>query len=123
MFDLTTPEEELKNKVAVEFFGDFDTTERTNNIDFMVAPKNQPTDRKNYYLWAEAKKGNKSDIYASIVQLILTIGKAKLQDSLIPPHFLGALAKSHIFLAKMILIGALRLATTNQKSSSNFTHS
>ena len=90
MFDLNTPEEELKNKVAVEFFSDFDTTERTNNIDFMVAPKNQHSDRKSYYLWAEAKKGNKSDIYASIVQLILTIGKAKLQDSLIPPHYLGA---------------------------------
>lgn len=90
MFDLNIPEEELKNKVAVDFFSGFDTTERTNNIDFMVALKNQPSDRKNYYLWAEAKKGNKSDIYASIVQLILTIGKAKLQDLLIPPHFLGA---------------------------------
>ncbi|MGX2982881.1 hypothetical protein [Helicobacter sp. 23-1045] len=101
MFDLNTPEEEIKNKVGQEFFGDFDTTERTNNIDFMVAPKithplRHPNARegeslrKNYYLWAEAKKGNKSDIYASIVQLILTIGKAKLQDSLIPPHFLGA---------------------------------
>ena len=90
MFDLNIPEEELKNKVAMEFFSGFDTTERTNNIDFMVALKNQPSDRKNYYLWAEAKKGNKSDIYASIVQLILTIGKAKLQDLLIPPHFLGA---------------------------------
>ena len=90
MFDLNIPEEELKNKVAVDFFSGFDTTERTNNIDFMVSLKNQPSDRKNYYLWAEAKKGNKSDIYASIVQLILTIGKAKLQDLLIPPHFLGA---------------------------------
>lgn len=93
MFDLTTPEEELKNKVAVEFFADFDTTERTNNIDFMVALKNQPIDRKNYYLWAEAKKGNKSDIYASIVQLILTIGKANGEiksKKLRAPSFFGA---------------------------------
>ena len=126
MYDLNIPEEELKNKVAVEFFADFDTTERTNNIDFMVAPKithplHHPSARegeslrKIYFLWAEAKRG-KSNIVESFIQLILTIGKAKLQDLLIPPHFLGAfdaekshlsnLAKSHIFLVKMILIGA-----------------
>ena len=104
MFDLNTPEEELKNKVGREFFADFDTTERTNNIDFMVAPKithplHHPSVRegkslrKIYFLWAEAKKGNKSDIYASIVQLILTIGKANGEiksKKLRAPSFFGA---------------------------------
>ncbi len=95
MYDLNIAEEELKNKVATDFFGDFDTTERPNNIDFVVAQKYAPTQNnqskiKQYLLWAEAKRGNKSDIIESFIQLILTIGKAKLQDSHIPPQFLGA---------------------------------
>ncbi|GAB1430491.1 hypothetical protein MASR2M18_13240 [Ignavibacteria bacterium] len=40
-------------------------------------------------LWAEAKKGS-SDIYKSIVQLILTIGKARTFDKFLPPAMLGA---------------------------------
>jgi very-short-patch-repair endonuclease len=40
-------------------------------------------------LWAEAKKG-KSDIIKSIVQLILTIGKARTFDKELPPTLLGA---------------------------------
>ena len=89
MFDLTTPEEELKNKVAMEFFGDFNATARFNNVDFVIAPMIQTTRESQYFLWAEAKRG-KSDIIESFIQLILTIGKAHLQDSLIPPYFLGA---------------------------------
>ena len=93
MYDLNIAEEELKNKVAMDFFSDFDTTERTNNIDFMVADKNKANDKKIYYLWAEAKKGNKADIYASMVQLILTIGKANGEmksKKLRAPSFFGA---------------------------------
>jgi len=40
-------------------------------------------------LWAEAKAGS-SDIYTSIVQLILTIGRARTFDKYLPPFFLGA---------------------------------
>lgn len=40
-------------------------------------------------LWAEAKKGS-SDIYKSIVQLILTIGKARTFDKFLPPAMVGA---------------------------------
>jgi hypothetical protein len=40
-------------------------------------------------LWAEAKQG-RSDIYNSIVQLILTIGKARTFDKFLPPPMLGA---------------------------------
>ena len=89
MFDLNTTEEELKNKVAMEFFGDFNATARFNNVDFVIAPMIQTTRESQYFLWAEAKRG-KSDIVESFIQLILTIGKAHLQDSLIPPYFLGA---------------------------------
>jgi len=40
-------------------------------------------------LWAEAKQGS-SDIYKSITQLILTIGKARTFDNYLPPTMLGA---------------------------------
>lgn len=40
-------------------------------------------------LWAEAKKDS-SDVYRSLVQLILTIGKARTFDNHLPPPFLGA---------------------------------
>jgi predicted RNA methylase len=39
--------------------------------------------------WAEAKKG-KAEIAKSIVQLILTVGKARTFDKFLPPAFLGA---------------------------------
>ena len=92
-YDLKLIEESLKLKVAKDFFGRFDTTDLTDNIDFMVADKNTTCVRKQkeYFLWAEAKRGNKADIYASIVQLILTIGKAEMkQRTLLPPHYFGA---------------------------------
>jgi hypothetical protein len=41
-------------------------------------------------LWAEAKT-NSSDIYNSISQLILTIGKARTFDKFLPPPMLGAI--------------------------------
>ena len=92
-YDLKLIEESLKLKVAKDFFGRFDTTDITDNIDFMVADKNTTGVRKQkeYFLWAEAKRGNKADIYESIVQLILTIGKAEMkQRTLLPPHYFGA---------------------------------
>lgn len=94
MYDLSLREEELKNKVAEEWFADFDTTEIIGNIDFSVAlptPKGQiPLFETEYLLWAESKKGNKNDIYKSFVQLILTIGKARTFEHHLPPAFLGA---------------------------------
>lgn len=90
MYPLDIDEEEVKNKVAQDFFAKFDTTQRFKNIDFVIAPKKQITKEKTYFLWAEAKKGNKSDIIKSFIQLILTIGKARLQECEIPPLFLGA---------------------------------
>ena len=78
-------EEELKNKIAEDIFGNFDCTKIIGDVDFCV------TDKRNEdinYLWAEAKKDD-YDIYAMFVQLILTIGKARTFDKFHPPSYLG----------------------------------
>ena len=85
-------EEEIKNRVAHDYFGDYDSVRLLGDIDFCIAV---PTDGNELFeqeslLWAESKKGNKFDIYESFVQLILTIGKARTFDKHLPPAFLGA---------------------------------
>ena len=97
-------EEELKNKVSQDYFADFDTTKIIGNIDFCISNNINPRSvsdaskgvqiqnslfETSSLLWAEAKKG-KSNIYNSLVQLILTIGKARTFDKYLPPAFLGA---------------------------------
>ena len=77
-------EEEIKNKIARDYFSDFDCTRIIGNIDFCVTVSEIES-----LFWAEAKKGS-SDLYRSIVQLILTIGKARTFDKQLPPAFLGA---------------------------------
>jgi hypothetical protein len=84
-------EEELKNKVAQDYFPSFDATKIIGNIDFCVSVAAQTAlFEEQFLLWAEAKKGNKEDIYESFVQLILTVGKARTFDKYLPPVFLGA---------------------------------
>lgn len=41
-------------------------------------------------LWAESKRGVISDLYKPLVQLILTIGKARTFETYLPPPFLAA---------------------------------
>jgi hypothetical protein len=87
-------EEELKNKIAQDYFDLFDGTKIIGKVDFCVAPpqpspKGREQEDTQFLLWAEAKKG-KADIYKSIVQLILTIGKARTFDKYLPPAYLGA---------------------------------
>jgi hypothetical protein len=82
-------EEELKNKVGVDWFAAFDTTEILGNIDFTVFPKQDNLFGRTPLLWAEAKTGN-FDVPTMFVQLILTIGKARTYDKTMPPAFLGA---------------------------------
>ena len=83
-------EEELKNKIGVDWFKVFDTTEILGNIDFTVFPKqNKLFDGREPLLWAEAKTGN-FDVTTMFVQLVLTIGKARTFDKTLPPAFLGA---------------------------------
>jgi hypothetical protein len=87
-------EEELKNKVAQDYFWLYDCTKIIGNVDFCVCmhQSSSPSEglgEAHSLLWAEAKKGT-SDVYKSIVQLILTIGKARTFDKYLPPAMLGA---------------------------------
>ena len=86
-------EEELKNCVAKDFFGQYDTTKIIGNIDFCVAVPATETlfeDETESLVWAEAKEGTSHNIYHSFVQLILTIGKARTFDRYLPPQYLAA---------------------------------
>ena len=86
-------EEELKNRVAHDWFGAFDCARIIGNIDFCVDVPATELDlgyAAEPMLWAEAKAGNRKDIVASFVQLILTIGGEHAADKNLPPHFLGA---------------------------------
>lgn len=83
-------EEEIKNKIADEFFKGFDTTKIIGKVDFCVSEKTNKllAEAKNY-LWAEAKR-SKTEIDKMLSQLILTIGRARTFDRELPPAYLGA---------------------------------
>ncbi len=83
-------EEELKNKIAQDYFWLYDCTKIMGNLDFCVSMlQTDEAQEQESLLWAEAKKGV-SDVYLSLVQLILTIGKARTFDKFLPPAMLGA---------------------------------
>ena len=84
-------EEELKNKIAQDIFWQYDCTKIIGNVDFCVCMHLSQKEifEQESLLWAEAKSGS-SDIYKSLVQLILTIGKARTFDKFLPPAMLGA---------------------------------
>ena len=72
-------EEELKNKLAQDYFKVFDCTKIIGNVDFCVTLQTKNKNQGQLFeteslLWAEAKQGIRADIYESFVQLILTIG-------------------------------------------------
>ena len=81
-------EEELKNKVGHDYFAAYNHTDIIERIDFAVAHPETFFGQKHYFLWAEAKRAN-SDIYKALAQLILTIGKARTFERLLPPNYLG----------------------------------
>lgn len=84
-YSKTIQEEELKNKVREEWFSGYDNTEIPGKVDFYVGYDGTS------YLWAEAKRGVKRDIYEQFVQLILTIGKDRRFNELDAPDYLGAI--------------------------------
>ncbi|EKT0444927.1 hypothetical protein QDH72_000596 [Campylobacter upsaliensis] len=109
MYPINLPEEELKSKVAADFFSPnpqsefikldkeqkallktLDSTQILGRIDFCISYNAKTLFQPINFLWAEAKKGNKSDIIESFIQLILTIGKEKTYENNLPPLFLGA---------------------------------
>ncbi len=91
-------EEELKNKIAADFFGTFDCTRIVGNIDFCVSPKRRDPRQMTFVpeapiLWAEAKN-HPTDVHRMLAQLILTIkgiGRAACPHAadLEPPRFVG----------------------------------
>lgn len=83
-------EESLKQKVAQDFFPQYDCSNILGRVDFSACIKDTtPTLFDNdFMLWGEAKRGVVKDIYTSFVQLILTIGKEKTFDKYLPPVFL-----------------------------------
>ena len=93
MFDLKANEETIKSFVAEEYFSDFDCRDHIGNIDFTVAirkDKRELFPEKEYLLWAESKRGKDHELYESFIQLILTIGKERTTEKVLPPKFLGA---------------------------------
>jgi len=85
-------EEEIKLKVAEDWFPKYDTTQILGNVDFCVKlhTEGPMLFETPSLLWAEAKKGSRSNPIESLVQLIITIGKARTFDKCMPPPFLGA---------------------------------
>ncbi len=87
-------EEELKLVIAEQFFAAYDCKPRIGKIDFCVVGTRHDSSGKTKdirsLLWAEAKRGTVADIYKPLVQLILTIGKARTFDTYLPPPFLAA---------------------------------
>ena len=91
-------EEELKLVIAEQFFAAYDCKPRIGKIDFCVSQsftrrntnKSEATKPIVSLLWAEAKRGTVADIYKPLVQLILTIGRARTFDTYLPPPFLAA---------------------------------
>lgn len=94
IYDFNLREEEIKKRVADDFFAQFETSHILGNVDFCVSVQDGlglTTDSDiQSLLWAESKKGNKEDINESFVQLILTIGKEKTNEKYMPPSYLGA---------------------------------
>ncbi len=93
-YEVNIREEELKNTVAQDYFEGFNTNKIIGDVDFCVSMNSTPSLKAGEFeiqslLWAEAKKGS-SDSYNSLVQLILTIGKARTFDKYLPPAMLGA---------------------------------
>ena len=104
-------EEELKNKVAQDLFEGFDTTQIIGRVDFCVSIPADPLglNEAESLFWAEAKKGTSHDIYESIIQLILTLGKERPQDTILPPAFIGAFdAEKMAFLPYSAILEVLR---------------
>ena len=86
-------EEELKLVIAEQFFAQYDCKPRIGKIDFCVTQKqHQQKDSEHFVslLWGEAKRGIVTDLYKPLVQLILTIGKARTFETYLPPPFLAA---------------------------------
>lgn len=112
-------EEEVKNRVAKGLFEGYDCSKIISNVDFTVARQHEDTllpYMDQFFLWAEAKRGTTANIYHSLVQLILTIGRNRSQtiDLYLPPKYLGAFdAEKIAFIPYSSIIDVLYLNDFN----------
>ncbi len=85
-------EEDIKNNVHADWFGAFDykPVEKLDFCVFAKADADTPLEDRTSFLWAESKLGTRHDIHESLVQMILTIGKARAYTRYQPPKFIGA---------------------------------
>ncbi|MGL2913420.1 hypothetical protein ACQKBK_05535 [Helicobacter pylori] len=84
-------EEPLKSQIKAEFFKDKKFLYSGGKIDFIITCSHKNKGKPLWIepiLWAEGKKG-KSELFKSLAQLILTIGKHKFYTHF-PPPYLGA---------------------------------
>ncbi|WRB32943.1 hypothetical protein KVM43_06875 [Helicobacter pylori] len=84
-------EEPLKSQIKAEFFKDKKFLYSGDKIDFIITYSHKNKGKPLWIepiLWAEGKKG-KSELFKSLAQLILTIGKHKFYMHF-PPPYLGA---------------------------------
>ncbi|WQV25165.1 hypothetical protein KVJ98_07300 [Helicobacter pylori] len=84
-------EEPLKIQIKAEFFKDEKFRYSGDKIDFIITYSHKNKGKPLWIepiLWAEGKKG-KSELFKSLAQLILTIGKYKFYTHF-PPPYLGA---------------------------------
>ena len=91
-------EEELKNRVAADWFGAFDCSRILGKVDFCaaVAATDLPLCDAESVVWAEAKRGADAPLDFALVQLILTIGKERTFDRHLPPKYLAAFNAARI---------------------------
>ncbi|MBR1774947.1 MAG: hypothetical protein IJ759_05420 [Bacteroidales bacterium] len=88
-------EEFLKRDICKDWFNNFETNilpEKGNRIDCCISIKDSINSifGLQSLLWAEAKIGNKENIFESFVQIVLTVGKERTFDWNLPPKYLGA---------------------------------
>ena len=89
-FGASTPEEELKTRVGQHFFRWWEWGRILGKIDFCVGmPTRHAGGEFVSLLWAEAKRGH-ADLREALVQLVLTIGRARTFDRHLPPMMLAA---------------------------------
>ena len=91
-------EEELKNRVAADWFGAFDCSRILGKVDFCAAvpATDLPLCDAESVLWAEAKRGADAPLDFALVQLVLTIGKERTFDRHLPPKYIAAFNAARI---------------------------
>ncbi len=93
--NVTIREEEVKNNLRESFFSDYDAKHILGDVDFAVTsrrenPAQTELFEREWFLWAESKKGSSHSLIDSFIQLIITIGRAHTHEKHMPPMFLGA---------------------------------